>query len=100
MPLTALIVTLPLVAFAPMLSTRLQLRSSTRTCSVAAFGGIGLLAAVTRPGADKLAVLPSIVAVGAGAFYAWGHQYDGRVLPGVHVGSTDLGGLTRDQALA
>ena len=36
--------------------------------------------------------------VGAGALYAWGQQYDGRVLPGVRVGSTELGGLTREQA--
>jgi vancomycin resistance protein YoaR len=40
------------------------------------------------------------VGVGAGALYAWGQQYDGRVLPGVRVGSTDLGGLTREQAEA
>jgi vancomycin resistance protein YoaR len=38
--------------------------------------------------------------VGAGALYAWGQQYDGRVLPGVRVGSTELGGLTREQAAA
>ncbi len=38
------------------------------------------------------------VGIGAGALYAWGQQYDGRVLPGVRVGSTDLGGLTREQA--
>ncbi len=31
-----------------------------------AFGAIGVLAAVTRPNADKLAVLPSLVAVAAG----------------------------------
>jgi vancomycin resistance protein YoaR len=36
--------------------------------------------------------------IGAGAIYAWGQQYEGRVLPGVSVGSTDLGGLTREQA--
>ncbi len=40
------------------------------------------------------------VGVGAGALYAWGQQYDGRVLPGVRVGSTELGGLTREQAEA
>ncbi|HEY4752675.1 MAG TPA: VanW family protein, partial [Candidatus Limnocylindrales bacterium] len=39
-----------------------------------------------------------VVGIGAGALYAWGLQYDGRVLPGVHVGSTDLSGLTRAQA--
>jgi len=36
--------------------------------------------------------------IGAGGLYAWGQQYDGRVLPGVRVGSTELGGLTREQA--
>ena len=40
------------------------------------------------------------VGVGAGALYAWGQQYEGLVLPGVRVGSTDLGGLTREQAEA
>jgi vancomycin resistance protein YoaR len=40
------------------------------------------------------------VGIGAGFLYAWGQQYDGRVLPGVRVGSTDLGGLTREQAAA
>jgi hypothetical protein len=38
--------------------------------------------------------------IGTGVLYAWGQQYDGRVLPGVRVGSTDLGGLTREQAEA
>ncbi len=38
------------------------------------------------------------VGIGAGALYAWGEQYEGRILPGVRVGSTDLGGLTREQA--
>jgi len=38
--------------------------------------------------------------VGTGVLYAWGQQYDGRVLPGVSVGSTALGGLTREQAEA
>jgi vancomycin resistance protein YoaR len=36
--------------------------------------------------------------IGAGVLYAWGAQYEGRVLPGVRVGSTELGGLTREQA--
>lgn len=39
-----------------------------------------------------------IVGAGAGALYAWGQQYDGRILPGVRVGATDLSGLTRDEA--
>ena len=38
------------------------------------------------------------VGIGSGVLYAWGQQYDGRVLPGVRVGSTELGGLTREQA--
>jgi vancomycin resistance protein YoaR len=40
------------------------------------------------------------VGIGAGVLYAWGQQYDGRVLPDVRVGSTELGGLTREQAEA
>jgi vancomycin resistance protein YoaR len=40
------------------------------------------------------------VGIGAGALYAWGQQYEGLVLPGVRVGSTELGGLTREQAAA
>jgi vancomycin resistance protein YoaR len=36
--------------------------------------------------------------IGGGVLYAWGREYDGRVLPGVSVGSTYLGGLTREQA--
>jgi vancomycin resistance protein YoaR len=40
------------------------------------------------------------VGVGVGALYAWGQQFDGRILPGVQVGDTDLGGLTREQAEA
>jgi vancomycin resistance protein YoaR len=38
--------------------------------------------------------------IGAGVLYAWGQQYDGRVLPNVRVGSAELGGLTREQAEA
>jgi len=40
------------------------------------------------------------VGIGAGALYALDLQYQGRVLPGVSVGSTDLSGLTREQAEA
>ena len=40
------------------------------------------------------------IGIGAGVLYAWDQQYDGRVLPGVSVGSTNLGGLTREQAEA
>ncbi len=38
--------------------------------------------------------------VGAGVLYAWGQQYQGRVLPGVRVGNTELGGLSREEAEA
>jgi vancomycin resistance protein YoaR len=41
-----------------------------------------------------------VVAVGGGVMYAWAKQYDGRVLPGVRIGSANLGGLTREQAEA
>jgi vancomycin resistance protein YoaR len=44
--------------------------------------------------------LLAVFVVGVGALYAWGKQYDGRVLPGVRVGSTELGGLSREQAEA
>ena len=40
------------------------------------------------------------VSVSGGVLYAWGQQYEGRVLPGVRIGSTELGGLTREQAEA
>ncbi|HET9085510.1 MAG TPA: VanW family protein [Candidatus Limnocylindrales bacterium] len=36
--------------------------------------------------------------IGGGVLYAWGREYDGRILPGVSVGSTYLGGLTREEA--
>jgi vancomycin resistance protein YoaR len=37
---------------------------------------------------------------GGGALYAYGQQYTGRVLPGVHVGDVDLSGLAPDTARA
>jgi vancomycin resistance protein YoaR len=40
------------------------------------------------------------VGIGTGVLYGWGQQYDGRVMPGVRIGSTELGGLTREQAAA
>jgi vancomycin resistance protein YoaR len=40
------------------------------------------------------------IGIGVGALYAWSQQYEGRVLPGVRVGSTELGGFTREQAEA
>ncbi len=36
--------------------------------------------------------------IAAGVAYAWGQQYEGRILPGVRVGNMEVGGLTRDQA--
>lgn len=53
-----------------------------------------------RFGASFLFGVLLALGVGLGVLYAWGHQYDGRVLPGVRVGTTDLGGLTREQAEA
>ena len=53
-----------------------------------------------RFGASFVVGVLLAVGIGAGVLYAWGQQYDGRVLPGVRVGSTDLGGLTREQAEA
>ena len=38
--------------------------------------------------------------IGGGALYAWNREFDGRVLPGVSVGSTNVGGLTPEQAAA
>ena len=38
------------------------------------------------------------VGIGTGVLYAWGREYDGRILPGVRIGTTDIGGLTREQA--
>jgi vancomycin resistance protein YoaR len=38
--------------------------------------------------------------IGVGALYAWELQYDGRVLPGVFIGKTELSGLSREQAAA
>lgn len=37
-------------------------------------------------------------AAGAGAVFAFEQQYQGKIQAGVHVGSVDLSGLTRDQA--
>ena len=55
---------------------------------------------VVRFGVSFVLGLLLAVGIGVGALYAWGQQYDGRVLPGVRVGSTELGGLTREQAEA
>ncbi len=41
-----------------------------------------------------LAGLIAALALGAGALYGYDRQYEGRILPGVHVGSVDLSGLS------
>ncbi len=47
-----------------------------------------------------LVILVPVALVGtvAGGLLAWDAGYEGRVLPGVHVGSADLSGMDRDQA--
>ncbi len=44
--------------------------------------------------------LIAVLGIGVGALYAYDQQYQGRILPGVHVGSIDLSGLTADEAAA
>lgn len=41
-----------------------------------------------------LAGLIAVMALGAGALYAYDRQYEGRILPGVRVGLVDISGLT------
>ena len=53
-----------------------------------------------RFGASFVVAFVLAMGIGTGVMYAWGRQYDGLVLPGVRVGSTDLGGLNREQAEA
>src|SRR4029079_16260320 len=53
---------------------------------------------VLRFGISFLIGCALAVGIGAGALYALDLQYEGRVLPGVSVGSTDLSGLTRVQS--
>src|SRR6476620_5141870 len=55
---------------------------------------------VLRFGAAFVVAFLLTAGIGVGVLYAWGQQYEGRILPGVRVGSTELGGLTRDQAEA
>src|SRR5215213_8985978 len=40
-----------------------------------------------------LAGMLAVLALGAGALYAYERQYEGRILPGIRVGSVDLSGL-------
>ena len=44
--------------------------------------------------------LVAALLLGVGALYAYDRQFTGRILPGVHVGSVDLSGLTADEARA
>jgi vancomycin resistance protein YoaR len=44
--------------------------------------------------------LAAVLAIGAGALYAYDQEYQGRILPGVRVGSIDLSGLSADEAAA
>src|SRR2546423_6481261 len=42
--------------------------------------------------------LVAVLLLGAGVLYAFDRQFEGRVLPGVHVGSVDLSGLSPAEA--
>jgi vancomycin resistance protein YoaR len=42
----------------------------------------------------------AVLLLGAGVLYAYDRQFEGRILPGVHVGSVDLSGLSPDDARA
>jgi vancomycin resistance protein YoaR len=44
--------------------------------------------------------LIAVLAIGVGALYAYDQQYQGRILPGVRIGTLDLSGLTAEQAAA
>jgi hypothetical protein len=61
------------------------------------------LAAPARPLRGRFAAafafgLLAVLAIAAGAMAAFERSYEGRVLPGIHVGSVDLTGLTTAQA--
>ena len=51
-----------------------------------------------RFGVAFVAGLALVTGVGVGALSVWSHQYDGRILPGVHAGSVDLSGMTPEAA--
>jgi hypothetical protein len=44
--------------------------------------------------------LATVLILGAGVLYAYDRQFEGRILPGVHVGSVDLSGLSPAEASA
>ena len=79
--------TVPVLPLAEMTGSELPARPRRRRRSLA-----------LRFGVSFVLGLLLAVGVGAGALYAWGQQYEGRILPGVRVASTELGGLTREQA--
>jgi vancomycin resistance protein YoaR len=75
----------------------------TTTLEPLAVDGPALPAARSRRLWPRFAVafvlgLAAVLAIGVGALYAYDQQYQDRILPGVHVGSVDLGGLTADEA--
>ena len=55
---------------------------------------------LTRFALSFLVGLAGVLALGAGALYAYDQQYIGRVLPGVHVGEVNLSGLDAAAAAA
>jgi vancomycin resistance protein YoaR len=53
-----------------------------------------------RFGLAFVTAVTAALVIGVGALYAYDLQFRGRVLPGVHVGSVDLSGLSPDEAAA
>ena len=53
-----------------------------------------------RFGLAFVTAVTAVLVLGVGALYAYDQQFRGRVLPGVHVGSVDLSGLSPDEAAA
>ena len=54
---------------------------------------------LARFGIAFLVGILAALALGVGALYAYDQQYAGKVLPGVRVGTVDLAGLERDEAI-
>jgi vancomycin resistance protein YoaR len=53
-----------------------------------------------RFGLAFVTAVTAALVLGVGALYAYDQQFSGRILPGVHVGSVDLSGLSPDEAAA
>jgi vancomycin resistance protein YoaR len=53
-----------------------------------------------RFGVAFIVGLLAVLAVGVAGMYAYDAAHDGRILPGVHVGSVDVSGMDRTQAVA